>query len=147
MNLSPHFTLDELIFSEYAARHNINNEPPERIVENLRFLASKLEEVRAVLQAPMVVSSGYRSPALNDAVGGSLTSQHRYGLAADFVAPRFGTPFEVASAIAASPIAFDQLIHEYGKWVHISFVRRDPRRQTLTIFNPGRYTPGITQRK
>lgn len=147
MNLSPHFTLDELIFSEYAARHNINNEPPERIVENLRFLASKLEEVRAVLQAPMVVSSGYRSPALNDAVGGSLTSQHRYGLAADFVAPRFGNPFEVASAIAASEIAFDQLIHEYGKWVHISFVRRDPRRQTLTIFNPGRYTPGITQRK
>lgn len=146
MNLSEHFTLEELTFSQTAARLGIANEPPPRIVENLTFLASRLEEVRALLKAPMVVSSGYRSPALNDAIGGSLTSQHRYGLAADFVAPRFGSPFEVASALAASSLDFDQLIHEYGRWVHISFVRREPRRQTLTIFNPGRYTPGIHPR-
>jgi hypothetical protein len=146
MKLSEHFTLDELTFSQTAARMGLNNEPPPRIVENLTFLASRLEEIRALLKAPMVVSSGYRSPAVNDAVGGAATSQHRFGLAVDFVAPGFGDPFEVAQAIAASGIAFDQLIHEYGKWVHISFVRNNPRRQALSIFKPGAYVPGIVQR-
>jgi uncharacterized protein YcbK (DUF882 family) len=115
-------------------------------VENLRYTAGRLEEVRALLNHPMAISSGYRSPALNDAVGGSLTSQHRYGLAVDFTADGFGTPFEVCKAIEAGGIAYDQLIHEYGSWVHISFVRHNPRGQTLTTFAPGRYTPGITQR-
>lgn len=146
MNLSPHFTLEELTFSQTAARLGLNNDPPPRIVENLTFLASRLEEVRALLKAPMVVSSGYRSPAVNDAVGGSATSQHRFGLAVDFVAPAFGDPFEVAQAIVASPVAFDQIILEYGKWVHLSFVRNNPRRQALSIFKPGTYLPGIVQR-
>lgn len=146
MNLSEHFTLEELTFSQTAARLGIANEPPPRIVENLTFLASRLEEVRALLKAPMVVSSGYRSPALNDAVGGSSTSQHRFGLAVDFVAPAFGDPFEVAQAIAASSIAFDQLILEFGKWVHVSFTRNPPRRQALSVYKPGVYAPGILQR-
>lgn len=144
--MSQHFTLEELTFSDYAARHNINNAPPARIVENLNYTAERLEEVRALLKLPMRVTSGYRCPELNDAVGGSLTSQHRYGLAVDFTCEAFGSPFEVCKAIEASGIQFDQLIHEYGRWVHISFVRNAPRRQSLTIFNPGRYMPGITQR-
>lgn len=145
--LSPHFSLAELTRSDYAARHNISNVPMPRIVENLVFTAQRLEEVRALLGYPMVVSSGYRSQALNDAIGGSLMSQHRYGLAVDFTCEGFGSPFEVCKAIEASGIKFDQLIHEYGAWCHISFVRTAPRRQCLTIFTPGRYTPGITQRK
>lgn len=146
MKLSPHFTLEELTFSDYAARHNIDNRPPERIVENLKFLAGKLEEVREVLKCPMRITSGYRSPALNDSIGGSLTSQHRYGLAADFVAPEFGSPFEVCKALEASGVEYDQLILEFGKWVHISFVRNAPRRVALSIYSPGRYTPGIVAR-
>lgn len=146
MKLSEHFSLDELTFSQTAARLGLANDPPPRIVENLTFLASRLEEVRALLKTPMVVSSGYRSPAVNDAVGGSVTSQHRFGLAADFVAPGFGSPFEVAKAIEASGIAYDDLILEFGRWVHISFVRNAPRRQTRSIFKPGSYLPGIVPR-
>lgn len=145
MKLSEHFTLAELTASQTAARLGLNNDPTPRIVENLTFLASRLEEVRALLKAPMVVTSGYRSPVVNDAVGGSAMSQHRFGLAADFIAPAFGDPFEVASAIKASPIQFDQLIHEYGRWVHISFVRANPRRQALSTFKPGLYLPGIVR--
>lgn len=144
--MSAHFTLDELCFSEYAARHNIPNKPMPRIVENIELvLIPGLEQVRALLKCPMIVSSGFRSQVLNDAVGGSITSQHRYGLACDFHAPAFGTPFEVCKAIEASGIAFDQLIHEYGQWVHVSFVRNDPRRSVLSIFSPGRYQQGIRQ--
>lgn len=143
MNLTPHFTLDELTFSEAAIRNGVNNTPTPRVVENLQFLAENLEKVRALLGTPMRITSGYRSEAVNAWVGGSLTSQHRFGLAADFVAPQFGSPYEVAQAILASEIQFDQLIHEYGSWVHISFVRREPRRQALSIFARGKYIDGI----
>lgn len=146
MNLSAHFTLEELTFSEYAARNGLKNDPPPRIVENLQFLAERLEEVRALLRVPMRITSGFRSDAVNAAVGGSLTSQHRFGLAADFVAMEFGSPYEVAKAIEASGLQFDQLIHEFGRWVHISFVRREPRRQALSIFTSGKYLPGIVPR-
>jgi hypothetical protein len=145
--MSEHFTLRELTRSDYAARHNISNEPMPRIVENIELvLMPGLEQVRALLKHPMHISSGFRTQALNDAIGGSLTSQHRYGLAADFTCDRFGSPFEVCKAIESSDIQFDQLIHEYGQWVHISFVRNAPRRSVLSIFNPGRYMPGIRQR-
>jgi hypothetical protein len=146
VQLSPHFTLAEFTRSDYAARHNINNRPLEGTIERLRDTAERLEEVRALLKSPITITSGYRCPALNASVGGSVGSQHVLGLAVDFVAPDFGTPFEVCQAILASGIQFDQLIHEYGEWTHISFVRFNPRRHALTIFTPGRYTPGITQR-
>lgn len=146
MKLSEHFTLAELTFSEYAARNGLNNTPMPRVAENLQFLAERLEEVRARLGVPMRITSGFRSEAVNAGVGGSLTSQHRYGLAADFVAPEFGDPYEVAKAIEESGIAFDQLIHEYGQWVHISFVRREPRRQALSVFRAGQYLPGIVRK-
>ena len=131
IQLSPHFSLQELTRSDYAARHNINNVPMPRIVENLVFTAQRMEEVRALLGHPIAVSSGYRSQELNDAIGGSLTSQHRYGLAVDFHCPDFGSAREIVAAIAASDIPFDQLIEEYGEWTHISFVRTAPRRQVL----------------
>lgn len=127
MNLSEHFTFEELTFSEVADRLGWNNDPPDRIAENLKFLAGRLEEVRLLLKAPMRITSGYRSPVVNDAVGGSVTSQHRFGLAADFKCPSFGTPAEVVDAIMTSDMQFDQLIDEYS-WIHISFVRNNPRR-------------------
>jgi hypothetical protein len=103
-----------------------------RIVENIeQVLMPGLERVRALLGHPMHVTSGFRSQIVNDAVGGSATSQHRYGLAADFHCPGFGGAKEIVAAIAASDIPFDQLIEEYGEWTHVSFVRREPRRQVL----------------
>jgi putative chitinase len=82
-------------------------------------------------------------PAVNVAVGGSEKSAHMDGFAIDFTCPGVGVPLEVARKIAASDIKYDQMIHEYGRWVHISF---DPalRKQQLTIFKPeGKYKPGL----
>ena len=90
--------------------------------------------MQALLGAPLEISSGYRSPALNSAVGGSPTSQHSQGLAADFACAAFGTPLEIAAAIQASDIEFDQCILEYGRWVHLSF-SATPRGRVLSIYN------------
>lgn len=130
--MSEHFSLKELTRSDYAARNGLSNVPMPRIVENIeQVLMPGLEQVRKLLGHPMHITSGYRSQAVNTAVGGSPTSQHRFGLAADFHCDGFGSSAEIVAAIAASDIPFDQLIDEFGQWVHISFVRREPRRQVL----------------
>lgn len=121
MNLSPHFTLAELTVSETAARRGIDNDPPPDVVERLKHTALCLEAVRILLGAPIVVSSGYRSPALNAAIGGAQNSDHTRGDAADFICPGFGAPSTIVSALKDSGIQFDQLIEEFGRWVHISF--------------------------
>lgn len=149
MKLSPHFDLDELIRSDYAVRHGLRNDPPEYVLKNLRVLAQRLERVRACLGAPLLVTSGYRSPELNRAIGGSITSAHVGGLAADFICPEFGNPYQIARAIEANAdaIDFDQLIFE-GTWVHIGFTQlTQSRREVLTAHFAGgrvRYTSGLS---
>jgi hypothetical protein len=133
MELSSHFTLSEFIASEIAERKGIDNTPPPDIIPILIQTASRLEEIRALLHAPMHVNSGYRSAALNAEVGGQDNSQHMRGEACDFIAPRFGSPLQICRTILTSRIPFDQLIFEYT-WVHVSFTtRRTPRRSVLTI--------------
>ena len=134
MRLSPNFSLDELVYSETAEQNGIDNTPPPEIVENLKRLAAGLEAVRALLGAPLEISSGYRCAALNEVVGGSSTSQHMHGLAVDFACPTFGSPLEIAHAIQRSGLEFDQCILEYGRWVHLSFSDA-PRRRLLTIYD------------
>jgi hypothetical protein len=130
MNLSPHFTLDELVVTQHRG---IDNDPPLEIVANLKRTALLLEAVRMRLGVPVIVSSGYRCPELNKAVGGQPTSQHMTGQAADFIAPAFGNPVTVASALhECRDVLYDQLIIEFGRWVHISW-SDNPRRQALTI--------------
>ena len=141
--LSEHFTLEEMVISQTAARKGIDNTPTPEIVANLKKTAALLEEVRALLGVPILVSSGYRCPALNKAVGGAKASAHMLGLAADFTAPAFGTVLQVAKKIAASNIAFDQIIHEYGTWVHIGLREGEPRREKLSIFTGTGYLPGL----
>ncbi len=137
MNLSPHFTLAEMTVSQEAARRGLDNTPPPDIVEALRRTCLGLEAVRVRLGcAPIIVSSGYRSPAVNAAVGGSKSSQHMTGQAADIICPAFGGPTEVAAALRDSGIEYDQLILEFGRWVHISFAPK-PRRQALIIDRAG----------
>lgn len=136
MNLSPHFTLAELTASETAARRGIDNDPPPEVIERLKHTALGLEAVRIRLGAPIIVSSGYRSPDLNAAVGGSRNSDHTRGDAADFICPGFGGPSTIVSALKDSGIAFDQLIEEFGRWVHISFGPR-MRGQVLRIDRNG----------
>jgi hypothetical protein len=119
MQLTPHFSLEELTFSSTAVRLGIDNTPSPEVVANLTALCLELEIVRSLLGFPMHIDSGYRCPALNSVVNGVPNSAHLSGWAADFICPVFGTPLDIVRAIAASNIQFDQLIQE-GTWVHIS---------------------------
>lgn len=139
--LTTHFTLEELTVTQVRGA---NNTPPTGLIPALQDTADRMENVRDLLGHPIIVTSGYRSPEVNKAVGASPTSAHIGGRAIDFICPAAGTPREVAAQIAASLIDFDQLIAE-GSWVHISF---DPqlRKQVLTAhFNDGKttYTKGL----
>jgi zinc D-Ala-D-Ala carboxypeptidase len=128
MRLSENFSLEELTASETAARKGIDNTPSEEVIDNLKRLAAALQEVRALLNhRAILVSSGYRSPELNQAVGGSATSDHCKGLAADFICPSYGTPNDIVRAIAASGLSFKQVIREFDRWVHLCDSRRRTR--------------------
>lgn len=133
--LTPHFSVDELCASETAARLGIENEPPAALLPNLRRLAETLEAIRSLLGCPVTISSGYRCLALNRECKSKDSSDHVKGLAADFIAPRFGTPLQVCEYIQRSDVAFRQLIHEYGRWVHIGLAEdgAEPKRELLTI--------------
>jgi uncharacterized protein YcbK (DUF882 family) len=139
MNLSPNFTLDELTASQTAARKGLDNTPNATEVANLVRVAALLEEVRALLNKPILINSGFRSKAVNDAVGSRDTSQHRIGCAADIRVPGM-TPREVVEACIAANIGYDQIIEEFGSWTHISVpntASTAPRRQALTIDRQG----------
>lgn len=142
MNLTDHFSLAELTASETAARRGIDNTPSAEVIKNLTRTAQLLERVRVLLGSKAIlVSSGYRSPALNAAVGGSKTSAHMRGLAADFICPGFGTPQAICHRLADLGVEFDQLIQE-GTWVHIGLAAEGekPRRQVLTAHFGGNDT-------
>lgn len=137
--LTAHFALEELACTQHRG---IDNTPPPEVVGTLRTTAARMEEIRRLLGDRVItVSSGYRCPALNRAVGGARTSAHLTGHAVDFNCYGHGSPREVCRAIAASDVRFDQLIEE-GTWVHISF---DPRlrRQVLTKRPGGGYELGL----
>lgn len=147
MKLSPNFYLAELTVSDTAERYGISNAPDTLALQNLFKLAALLEEVRAALgNKAVLVSSGYRGPEVNAKVGGSKTSDHMRGEAADFRAPGFGSPLEVCRAIAKSGIKFGQLIWE-GTWVHLSLPDGSARDgEVLTAkFTKGRasYSKGL----
>ena len=134
MNLSPNFTLDELTVSQTAARLGLSNVPPPAVVGELRRLAETiLQPLRNHLGRPVVVSSGYRSPDVNRAVGGALASAHMSGRAADITVPGM-TPLEVCQAIRAMGLPFDQLLHEFRAWTHVAIAPPGvaPRGELLT---------------
>jgi hypothetical protein len=136
MNLSPHFTLAEFTVSETAARYGIDNTPSPEIIEALKKTAALLEEVRALLGQPIVITSGYRCQALNTQIGGALNSAHMTGQAADFLCPGFGPPLAVCDAISASAIRYDQLIYEFASWTHLAWADTN-RMMALTIDRTG----------
>lgn len=147
--LSPHFTLHELCRSQTADARGIDNTPPGPIIEALRNTAAHMEIVRAALGGKAIkINSGYRSPALNAAVGSKATSDHCKGWAVDFVCPAFGTPQRVCERLVSSDVRFKQLIFEHT-WVHISFdllgelAGAPPKRQVLTLTAGGTYALGI----
>ena len=130
--LTDHFSLEEMTRSDYAERHGIDNKPNLEIIANLTEMAMVMERVRMAVGAPISVTSGYRCGKLNTAIGGSKTSAHVRGHACDFVA--FGqTARETALKIAplVKELGIDQLIFEFGRWVHIGLAEY-PRHQVLT---------------
>ena len=133
MNLSPHFTLAELTHTDHRS---LDNSPTQIEISNLQRLAQFLETVKITLGGkPIIISSGFRSKAVNDAVNSKDTSQHRLGLAADFRVPGM-TPDAVVRAIIAAKLPYDQLIREFDAWTHIS-ISDTPRRQALIIDKAG----------
>lgn len=143
MNLTPHFTLAELTASSKARSLGLDNTPPPELVPRLVRTAEMLERIRATLGCPVIVTSGFRSQAVNRAVGGVSTSDHSQGHAADFVAPGFGTPEQIARSLAplVDLLGIGQLIYEHigGKaWVHVSTrTPEKPANRVITITAKG----------
>lgn len=138
MNLSPHFSLEELTFSETAARNGWHNQPPTEFLENLKRLCETvLEPIRASL-GPVRVTSGYRCAELNAAVGSKPTSAHTQGRAADIKVASL-RPLILARTIQELDLPLDQLIHEFGSWVHVAIPAwgSPARQQLLTIDKSG----------
>lgn len=139
MKLTENFSLEELTVSEIAARKGLDNAPNETEVSNLQRTALLLEQVRALLNKPILINSAFRSKLVNDAVGSKDSSQHRIGCAADIRVPGM-TPKQVVEAIIASDIPYDQVIREFDSWTHISVpntTTNQPRRQALIIDKQG----------
>lgn len=132
MKLSQNFTLDEFTQSASAKRLGISNEPTPEIIANLQLLVTNvLQPLRTALGHSIKVTSGYRSPAVNKAVGGVKSSQHSEGKAVDIVVEGVA-PYDVVKFLMSMNIEFDQAIQEFGEWTHISYDLHSNREQVLT---------------
>lgn len=146
--LTEHFTLEE---AQITTHREIENLAPMVIVPVLMKTAMGMERVRACLgDKPITISSWYRCPELNKAVGSDPTSQHIKGEAVDFICPSYGSPLNVVRKLAENQILirFDQLILEHT-WIHISFRSNPdvkPRGQVLTLLRNKKYAQGITDK-
>jgi hypothetical protein len=137
MNLSEHFTLDELTHTDHR---EFDNTPNESELANLKRLAAFLETVKSAIGGkPIIVNSAFRSKQVNDAIKSSDRSQHRLGCAADIRVPQM-SPDEVVKAIIAAGLPFDQVIREFDRWTHVSIPNTadaKPRGQKLIIDKTG----------
>ncbi len=134
MNLSQNFTLKEMEFSNTAYEKGILNKAPEAVINNLKIMCENLlETLRSELKCSIKISSGYRCPELNKAVGGRENSKHIKGQAVDIYVDKL-SPLELFYYIKNNKEKFDydQLIYERTrnkKWVHISYVSKDKNRK------------------
>ena len=131
-----HFTLAEFLRSTSAKRSNIDNTPSFDVVDNLNRLADYLDVIREKFGKPILISSGFRCPLLNKAVGGAVNSQHLKGLAADLVCD----DMETLLSIIRETGGFDQLITEHRKgsknyWIHVSVAPRNGKARNQVIIN------------
>ena len=139
MQLSQHFTLEEMTKSQTGSRKGVDNTPGQKEIDNLKQLCEHvLEYIRVRFGKPITVNSGYRGPALNKAIGGAKNSQHMSGQAADIEI--VGVDNKTLFNWIKDNMEFDQLILEYYKegipdsgWVHISWNSNGNRKQVLTI--------------
>jgi zinc D-Ala-D-Ala carboxypeptidase len=152
MNLSPHFTLEEMTYSDTAIRRNIDNVPSETEITKLTDLCNDvLEPLRTRLSIKFArpiaikINSGYRNPKLNLAIGGVANSQHCKGEAIDTIATGIdvqGYFNYIKELVKDNIIECDQVINEYRSWIHISYRKGNNRKQFLKIEHNGKgYQP------
>ena len=148
MKISTHLNLAEVTRSDSAKRHGIDNTPTAEHLENFKLLAEKVfEPIRLHFKEPIFISSGYRSKALNDFIGGSASSQHCKGQAIDIDmdGSKNGVTNKMVFDFIVSRLDFDQCIHEFGTdanpdWVHVSYVKTGNRKQKLRAVRSGSKT-------
>ena len=132
--LSPHFSYDEMTRSQTAERNSIDNTPKVEQVDNLVALCENiLEPVRVHFKKPATVTSGFRCIELNKKIGSTDRSQHTKGEAADFVINGSPTVTDVWKWIIDSDLDFDQVIQEFGRWVHVSYKKSGENRHKCSI--------------
>jgi len=145
MKISTHLNLAEVTRSDSAKRHGIDNTPTPEHLENFKLLAEKVfEPIRLHFKEPIFISSGYRSKALNDFIGGSASSQHCKGQAIDIDmdGSKGGVTNKMVFDFIVSRLDFDQIIWEFGTdsnpdWVHVSYVKTGNRKQKLKAVRVG----------
>ena len=148
MQLSKNFTLIELITSQEAARRGLDNTPTPQVITNLTNLVKNvLQPLRDLVGIPIVISSGYRSSAVNSAIGGAKNSEHMTGCAADFTIP--GKTNKETAQLIMYNLTFNQLILEFYRadnpyygWVHCSYSASGNKKEVLH-FDGNNYYPGL----
>lgn len=148
MQLSKNFTLIELITSQEAARRGLDNTPTPQVITNLTNLVKNvLQPLRDLVGMPIVISSGYRSSAVNSAIGGAKNSEHMTGCAADFTIP--GKTNKETAQLIMYNLTFNQLILEFYRadnpyygWVHCSYSASGNKKEVLH-FDGNNYYPGL----
>ena len=136
--VTPHFTKEEFEFSATGIRHGLPNVCPDDLYPNIQLVAAHLELIRDKF-GPVRVISGYRSPAVNKAVGGSKTSAHRFAMAADITVATASVE-KLAAWCVANLTDYDQVISEFGQWVHVGFTHGHPREEYLVATKDGEET-------
>ncbi len=143
LKISPNFFWEEATVTQ---QRGLDNTPPLVVIPSLVMVFNdQMEKIRALLDCPIHINSAFRSQAVNEAVGGSKTSQHTKGQAVDWTPMKETTLKETMDAILSSDIVFDQIIYEFGSWIHISRpdFGAEPRRSILMIgkWTDGKYLP------
>ena len=140
MTYPAHFSLEEFLHSDTGNSIGASNYPSWEVVDNLRRVADIMENIRSGAGVPVIISSGYRSPPVNAAVGGAENSAHLYGLACDFTIPDWGSPLDICLKLEpyVAYLGIDQLINEVS-WVHLGLAANGAiaRGECMTINENG----------
>ena len=145
MKLSANFSLEEFTASETAERRRLDNSLPPELLMTAQNTAEMMEKIRAVLgDNPIIITSGYRSPEVNRAIGSGDSSDHPKAMAVDFKCPTFGTPKAVALHLSnkIDSLGIGQIIYEHT-WVHVSTRRPSKDVNRVLTMNGGNYSVGI----
>jgi len=149
MKISKNFTLEEFLVSQTAVRHGIDMTPPLKIEANIiKLVETIVQPLRTELGSPIMINSGYRPEELNTLIGGSKTSAHRFGCAADMRCNAI-SPLDLSKLVFEMDLLYDQVIHELGAWVHcgIRWDNKDIRKEELTMYRNKNghtiYVPGL----